>query len=59
MYWTVKPMKKCKSHSQYQGLKPPTCNDGRGCEACNVKWSGAQRRRERGISEEPVKELAR
>lgn len=33
-------MQKCASSKKYKGERPPKCNEGQGCEACNWKWMG-------------------
>jgi hypothetical protein len=28
-------MKDCGKSDKYKGIRPPQCNDGKGCDACN------------------------
>jgi hypothetical protein len=28
-------MKDCGNSKKYKGVRPPKCNNGKGCEACN------------------------
>lgn len=31
-------MKKCRHAAEYKGLRPPRCNKGQGCDACNAVY---------------------
>lgn len=31
-------MEKCSNSSRYKATKKPSCNQGKGCDACNSKW---------------------
>lgn len=31
-------MKQCKSAKSYRAKRAPTCNGGKGCDACRAKW---------------------
>lgn len=34
--------KACSNSARYTATKPPNCNGGRPCEACQKKWAAAQ-----------------
>lgn len=36
-------MQKCRDADRYDGLHPPRCDGGRGCEACRIKYQGRLR----------------
>lgn len=42
-------MLKCKYADAYKAIRPPTCDNGRGCEACRIKWEGKNRARARKL----------
>lgn len=35
-------MERCRYSEQYKGIHKPRCNDGAGCDYCNVKYAEAQ-----------------
>lgn len=35
----------CKNFKNYQAIRPPKCDNGRGCEACRAKWESINRAR--------------
>lgn len=36
-------MKQCKSFARYKGLRKPTCNGGKPCDACKRKYKAMHR----------------
>lgn len=32
-------MKKCKNYQNYKGIRKPQCNKGKGCDACNKRYT--------------------
>lgn len=35
-------MNRCKHATSYQGKQPPRCNEGKGCDACTIKWGSSE-----------------
>ena len=33
----------CNNYKNYKATIPPTCNNGKGCQACNDRWAAVAR----------------